>query len=361
MKHVKWTHVKFNETGSVAMPVTLAIIIATVIGLSILHNSTTAQLWNGQYKVNVTRAKQVPQSASVIANALITLPSNVILDKSNLWQSTSLKNNPSYFPDIYPKPYFKGEIGSAATAADQLVSKITNYTGLNWNGSLMATSGTINQVSLFVNDASRVTNTIMDSIFTSPANAISANANTPRTTSKATFAIRNCVLETAENSASWTGAYCISADVQSENWASAKSGSATKQSSTNNGHIELGVIEPPPPPDCTMSLNYATNLPRTATLSITLNATGVVTLWSIVITRVSDSVEVARIEPTGNIPVATAWTDPTVTSSKVFTFQASSVTTPVINVGDVLHIDATLSSIPGNDGVCPGGGDLTVN
>ena len=324
-----------KDSGNLALTLSIIIAAGSIITLKTMADRSISQLKSSQRSENMDRAREVPRSATAIAQSLVTLPITVLQNKATLWTTPNIIAKKSYMPVLYPVPYLSGTNFGPATPANKLIatSPPSSYTNLNYDASdktLLAKS----TVKLFVNDASRSTEDQISSTYKTPANLTQGKAGVSRTTSLAEFNFRNCSRDVNGNlvdSPTFTGLYCASALITSDSYATDKKGGAKTLTGHNKGLAQLGALEPPPAPSCT---KIVTNLDDqnikiagNQTLNVNVTASGVVAGYRVIL-RQQPSGSVTSVFPltfgapisnplrekilfdSGTTPIATPWNSP---------------------------------------------------
>lgn len=324
-----------KDSGNLALTLSIIIAAGSMITLKTMADRSISLLKSSQRSENMDRAREVPRSATAIAQSLVTLPINVLQNKATLWTTSKLIANNSYMPVLYPVPYLTGtNFGPAASANKLLVaSPLKSYTNLNYDASDMTllAKGT---VKLFVNDASRSNEDQVSATYKTPANLTRGKAGVSRTASLAEFNFRNCSRDTNGNlvdSPTFTGLYCASALITSDSYATDKKGGAKTVTGQNKGLAQLGALEPPPAPSCTKIVTNLDNqnikIAGNKTLHVNVTASGVVAGYRVIL-RQQPRKSVTSILPlsfggtilnplretilfdSGTTPIATPWNSP---------------------------------------------------
>jgi hypothetical protein len=234
-----------GEAGNMLLITGVIASAIAVTGGKVMLDRSTAQRKANQMAQSIKQSKEIPGSAAMIAKALISLPTHVTSAEWTTEKLTSAPTQLTNMPLIYPLPYVSGAIGAPAQPATSVEKTRDPPAGANWgdfkkDGTLSAT------VRVFTNDRTQASaqdvNRVMESQSKGGSDAIK------RTESRVTYAFRNCDSE-GKTSPSFTGIYCASADIKSDNFSGPldKDGNAT---TTNEARAELGAIMPPPPPAC---------------------------------------------------------------------------------------------------------------
>ena len=324
-----------KESGNVALTLSIIIAAGSVITLKTMADRSISLLKSSQRSENMDRAREVPRSATAIAQSLVTLPIAVLQNKATKWTTPEIIKNKSNMPVLYPVPYLSGTNFGPAAPANKLIvaSPPSSYTNLNYDASdvTLLAKGT---VKLFVNDASRAKEDQISATYKTPATLTRGKTGVSRTTSLAEFNFRNCSRDINGNlvdSPTFTGLYCASALITSDSYATEKKGGEKTVTGQNKGLAQLGALEPPPAPSCT---KIATNLDKqnikiagNQTLNVNVTASGVVTGYRVILrqqpsgsvtsvfpltfgTPISNPLREKTIFDSGTTPIATPWNSP---------------------------------------------------
>jgi hypothetical protein len=324
-----------KDSGNLALTLSIIIAAGSMITLKTMADRSISLLKSSQRSENMDRAREVPRSATALAQSLITLPINVLEKKATMWTTPEIIKNKSYMPVLYPVPYLTGTNFGPADSANKLIvaSPLKSYTDLNYDASDMTLLDK-STVKLFVNDASRSNEDQVSATYRTPANLTRGKAVVSRTTSLAEFNFRSCSRDVNGNlvdSPTFTGLYCVSALITSDSYATEKKGGAKTVTGQNKGLAQLGALEPPPVPSCTKILtdldNQNIKIAGNQTLNVNVTASGVVTGYRVLL-RQRPSRSVTSILPlgfggpisnplrekilfdSGTTPIATPWNSP---------------------------------------------------
>jgi hypothetical protein len=274
------------ESGNVLLLTGMIATATAVAGGKVMLDRTLAQRKASQLAENTKRAKEIPGSAAMIAKALISLPPHVSGNKSLEWTSDKLQSVPKNRPRIYPIPYTSGTVGGPAQPATAVSQSATPESGANWkmpkveNTSKEGGAILSAQVYVYTNDSSRTATQDVNSAISSKSVA-GGSETIKRTESLVTYSFRNCD-EDNRSSPTFTGRYCASAIIKTDNYVSSVKGKDTATGTTNKVAVELGGIEPPPPP-VIESVSTSDNGPlrKNTKFSLVVKATGVATGYTV--------------------------------------------------------------------------------
>ena len=275
-----------GESGNVLLLTGLIATSVAVAGGKVMLDRTLAQRKASQLAENTKRAKEIPGSAAIVAKALISLPPHVSGDKSFEWTSEKLKLIPKNRPLIYPIPYISGTFDGPAQPATTVAQSSTPGSGANWEivnlNDVSSSSGAVlsASVNVYTNDSSRTATQDVNSAISSKSVA-GGSETIKRTKSLVTYSFRNCD-EDNRSSPTFTGRYCASAIIKTDNYASSVKGKDTATGTTNKVAVELGGIEPPPPP-VIKSVSTSDNGPlrQNTSFSLVVEAIGVATGYTV--------------------------------------------------------------------------------
>lgn len=275
-----------GESGNVLLVTGLIASAMAVAGGKVMLDRTLAQRKANQVAENTKRAKEIPGSAAMIAKALIALPPAVAANKSGEWTANKLLSTPANRPLIYPIPYVSGTVGGAAQSATSVSQTSAPSPGANWDRldieSAAGDSGVISSasVNVYTNDSSRASTQDVNSAISSKS-VVGGSATIRRTKSVVTYSFRNCN-DNNQTSPTFTGRYCASAIITSDNYATTPKGNDAPVGPVNKVAVELGSIEPPPPP-VIQSVSTSDNGPlrRNTNFSLRVRANGVATGYTV--------------------------------------------------------------------------------
>lgn len=275
-----------RESGNVLLITGMLATAVAIAGGKVMLDRSLAQRKANQLAENNKRAKEIPGSAAMIAKALISLPPHVAGNKSIEWTSAKLESAATNRPMIYPIPYLSGTVGSSPQPATTVARTSAPQSGANWDMlNLANASGEAGaifsaSVNVYTNDSSRASAQDINSAISTKTVA-SGSATIKRTKSVVTYSFRNCDINN-QSSATFTGRYCASAVITSDSYASVVKGNDTATGAVNKVAVELGGIEPPPPP-LIKSVSTSDNGPlrKNTNFSLVVKATGVATGYTV--------------------------------------------------------------------------------
>ena len=262
--------------GSSSIITVLVLASAGLVSVGYLLDRSTSAVKMAKLGEQKNQAAQAPMSAAVIARQLV---SPGVEDASPLWNTSDLRSNPDYVPRIYVDPYVASQAvidGSQSPNANWTVmetSPLSSYNNYSWDSSLFAAQKIIK---IFTIDANLMSPQSIQDLFTkiqlnSPD--ISTTLNMPRTTSTVKYTASNCD-SSGKSSASWTGYYCVGADITSTDNSVAGSANGVKNT------FSFGLLQPPPLPRCD-GVTGPSTWTRGTDVIATVKATGVVTGYKI--------------------------------------------------------------------------------
>jgi hypothetical protein len=244
-----------RESGNVLLVVGMIASAVAVVGGKVMLDSTVQQRKVNQMAENSKRAKEIPGSAAMIAKALISLPPHVANNKPDEWLSGKPYETPENRPFLYPTPYVSGAIGGPAQMAASVASTGNPKAATNWDMTSVTGATTENgqtfsaNVNVYTNDSARTSSSDIDTALSSGGQSVvEGGATIKRTKSVVNYRFRNCD-SSGRSSATFSGRYCASALITSENHASAVKGIDAETVGANKAMVELGLIEPPPAPE----------------------------------------------------------------------------------------------------------------
>lgn len=265
-----------GEAGNMLLITGLIASAIAVTGGKVMLDRSTAQRKANQMAQSMKQSKEIPGSAAMIAKALLSLPPHVATNTSVEWTTNKLILTPTNMPLIYPVPYVSGAIGAPAQPAISVDKTSNPPAGANWgdftkDGTLSAT------VRVFTNDRTQASAQDVNRVMGSQSVTGGSEA-IKRTESKVTYAFRNCD-SNGKTSPTFTGIYCASANIKSDNYAGPLDASG-KPTTVNEANAELGSITPPPPPECG-SLTPPSQIKPGDSFSLGVTAKGVVVGYEI--------------------------------------------------------------------------------
>jgi hypothetical protein len=242
-----------GESGNMLLITGMIASAIAVAGGKVMLDRSTAQRKANQMSENMKRAKEIPGSAAMVAKALISLPGDVAKSKVTSWTTENISRSPkTVLPILYPVPYVQGRIGGPAQPATVVVARESPPDGANW-GEFKPGSASASVV-VYTNDSTRASASHVSDVLgkantdTGAKKIVGGSDTIKRTKSTVTYKFRNCD-GSGKTSAAFTGIYCASAEIASDNYASASKGGGDSVG-VNRAIAELGMIEPPPPPTC---------------------------------------------------------------------------------------------------------------
>lgn len=300
-------HSASGQAGNMLIITGLIASAVAVTGGKVMLDRSIAQRKANQMSQSLKQAKEIPGSAAMIAKALISLPPNVASDTAAAWTTSNIadsakqcaskttagacdqvvgtggarlcawvpqdgKCNQNILPLVYPVPYVSGAIGSPLQPASRIGKTVNPPTGSNWDLYVMNGTGSAT-VKIFTNDSTRAKAQDVAGVLASQSIAGGSDA-IKRTESRVTYVFRNCDGE-KKTSTTFTGRYCVRAEIESDNYAGPVKGGSAKPS-VNKAVAELGDIQPPPAPACgIIATPGGAVLKPGSTFDLDVNATGV--------------------------------------------------------------------------------------
>ncbi len=276
-----------RESGNVLLVVGMIASAVAVAGGKVMLDRTLAQRKANQAAESVKRSKEIPGSAAMVAKALISLPPHVANNKSGEWLNSKPYDVPDNRPILYPEPYVSGAPGSPAQMALSLGFTGNTKAATNWdmNGVADATVSGDGKafsanVNVYTNDSSRSSSGAISTAL-SGNSTVDGSSTLKRTKSVVNYRFRNCD-SSGRSSATFTGRYCASALITSDNYASSAKGADVLSSAPNKAMVELGLVEPPPAPDITSIANGDNGPIRIGSpFSLVISARGVATGYKV--------------------------------------------------------------------------------
>lgn len=341
-----------RESGNVLLVVGMIASAVAVVGGKVMLDRTLAQRKANQLAENVKRSKEIPGSAAMIAKALISLPPHVANNQPAEWLSGKPYAEPANRPILYPEPYVSGAIGSTAQMARSLGFTGNTKAATNWDMNGVADATTAGDgktfsanVNVYTNDSARSSSGTISTALSSNS-TVDGSATLKRTKSVVNYRFRNCDAS-GRTSAAFTGRYCASALVTSENYASAQKGVDVK-GANNKAMVELGLVETPPAPEI-LEITSADNAsieigPPT---SLVIRARGVATGYKVMHGTESLVTETSNI----SLPLNQAFAENSLTIQNINTSTPSLVAKRNDPCEDSVTISVTLKGIIDERGV----------
>lgn len=362
------TEKRTREAGNVLIYAGMLSAAGAVIGGKVMMDRVSDQRNAAIFSESLKQSKGVPRSAAITAAGLVSLPTAVAKNKTN-WNTRKISAERGLMPSLYPVPYVTGT--TTPQAATTLA--VTGLDGPNWElvAQQAGGDGGTNfsaQVVIWTNDGSRTntaqTKQTIDAAKTGGAESVA------RTKSLVTYSFRNCDASGNDQPA-WTGIYCASANISSDNFSNCKmqrnSSNSTSggqdacrdenfaaNNAANRAVIQLGVIEPPPEPECGEITSIPDKIQPGQPFSLRVPATGVATGWRVAYVTPSD-VQKTLLD-SGAQPLRLPWDHPTVENvHEIQNIPVSDIDlTAAFNnpCTTLINIDVTLNGIAGRNKVC---------
>ena len=254
-----------SERGSMTLPFVTVFALVGVAGVGYLVDRSTNISKTAKLNERRDQGSLTPVNAAIIAKALISAP------QPAQWNTAALVKYKTLVPNLYPDPYISSvDVISGKSAQGALTIFNDPQANSAWSKSDFISNGVINT---FSTDGNRVELAEINALFNAGAAGLPSIANDlklTKTKSSVVYTLKNCT-PTGVPDSKWTGYYCAQADIKSENY-SRESGTPE----LNDSKILLGLVPPPPQPDCIIDSNPVT-LERGKSVSIPVQATGVVT------------------------------------------------------------------------------------
>ena len=329
--------------GSSSIIIVLILASAALVSVNYVLDRTTSAVKMAKLGERKNQAAQAPMSVAVIAKQLV---SPGVEDASPLWNTSDLGSNPDYLPRLYVDPYVASQAvidGSQSPNLNWTVmetSPLSSYGIRSWDSSLFTTQKIIQ---IFTIDLNLMSPQNIQDLFKKmqlDSLDISTTLNMPRITSTVKYTGRNCD-SSGESSSSWTGYYCVEADITSQD--NSVAGSAKSLKNT----FSFGLLQPPPPPRCD-GVTGPSTWTRGTDVTATVNATGVVTGYKITgETTSGESAVVADVD--GTYTAANGL----LTSAVVGPISIPTTDTVAFPDNDTVTLSIELRSPTGSTTTCP--------
>jgi hypothetical protein len=263
-----------DQSGSSAIVFTIFLSAASFLGVSHLINQAVESNKNVKLEQRKEQARQTPFNVAAIAKQLV---SPGVDDGSPLWKTSEIVSNPNIVPRLYLDPYVPSQAVINATESINSYWKVmegpvdSSFGEKAWDASLFAAQ---KKISIFSADSNLLVPVTLEDIYSKasvPTAGVGPTLKFPRSTSLVRYTAKNCNAA-GEPSTTWTGYYCVDAEISSQNNSALSGGSS---SGINERLMDFGLIQPPPPPVC-HGVTAPATWSRGVNIDLSADATGVV-------------------------------------------------------------------------------------